>query len=451
METTVRTISKCTIKPASPSARARCDLSEWDLAMLSAHYIQKGLLFHRPPLPVPAIADALQTSLSVALRHFPPLAGRLVTEKPDEDDDRVLIYIDCNDTGAEFTRAVADGASVADVLTPRDVPDFVKSFFTPDAAVNHDGHTLPLLSVQLTELVDGVFVGCSFNHVVGDGTSFWHFFNAWAEICRAGVGGAETQFSINRPPVLERWFIDGNNRIKVPFTDPDKFIERFSSPVLRERIFHFSSESIAALKAKAKRENSATSAATISSFQSLCALVWRCIARARGQPCEQKSGCRLAIENRSRLRPRLSADYFGNAINAAPTMSTAGEVLGNDLGWAARTLNRMVAAHDDGAIRQWLKRWLEAPMTYWLSGFDVHSIMVGSSPRFDMYGCEFGWGRAVAQRSGPACKFDGKVSAYPGREGGGSVVLEICLKPEYMAAFEADPEFMSAVSVSGDV
>ncbi|KAK1275324.1 hypothetical protein QJS04_geneDACA001575 [Acorus gramineus] len=337
--------------------------------MLSAHYIQKGLLFHRPPLPVPAIADALQTSLSVALRHFPPLAGRLVTE----------IYIDCNDTGAEFTRAVADGASVADVLTPRDVPDFVKSFFTPDAAVNHDGHTLPLLSVQLTELVDGVFVGCSFNHVVGDGTSFWHFFNAWAEI------------------------------------------------------------------------NSATSAATISSFQSLCALVWRCIARARGQPCEQKSGCRLAIENRSRLRPRLSADYFGNAINAAPTMSTAGEVLGNDLGWAARTLNRMVAAHDDGAIREGLKRWLEAPMTYWLSGFDVHSIMVGSSPRFDMYGCEFGWGRAVAARSGSANKFDGKVSAYPGREGGGSVVLEICLKPEYMAAFEADPEFMSAVSVSGDI
>ncbi|KAK1275328.1 hypothetical protein QJS04_geneDACA001571 [Acorus gramineus] len=366
--------------------------------MLSVHYIQKGLLFHRPTLPVPAIADALQTSLSVALRHFPPLAGRLVTEKPDEDDDRVLIYIDCNDTGAEFTRAVADGASVADVLTPRDVPDFVKSFFTPDAAVNHDGHTLPLLSVQLTELVDGVFVGCSFNHVVGDGTSFWHFFNAWAEICRAGVGGAE----------------------------PDKFIERFSSPVLRERIFHFSAESIAALKAKAKRENSATSAATISSFQS-------------------------AIENRSRLRPRLSADYFGNAINAAPTMSTAGEVLGNDLGWAARTLNRMVAAHDDGAIRQWLERWLEAPMTYWLSGFGVYSIMVGSSPRFDMYGCEFGWGRAVAARSGPATKFDGKVTAYPGREGGGSVVLEICLKPEYMAAFEADPEFMSAVSVSGDV
>ncbi|KAK1276926.1 hypothetical protein QJS04_geneDACA001580 [Acorus gramineus] len=56
-----------------------------------------------------------------------------------------------------------------------------------DAAANHDGHTLPLLLVQLTELVHWVFVGrvlvqpCRRRR---DGTSFWHFFHAWSEISK---------------------------------------------------------------------------------------------------------------------------------------------------------------------------------------------------------------------------------------------------------------------------
>ncbi|KAF3515407.1 hypothetical protein F2Q69_00000306 [Brassica cretica] len=73
---------------------------------------------------------------------------------------------------------------------------------------------------------------------------------------------------------------------------------------------------------------------------------------------------------------------------------------------------------------------------------------MGSSPRFDKYGCQFGMGKAVAVRSGYGGKFDGKVSAYPGREGGGSIDLEVCLLPEFMEALESDQEFMSLVSSS---
>jgi hypothetical protein len=72
--------------------------------------------------------------------------------------------------------------------------------------------------------------------------------------------------------------------------------------------------------------------------------------------------------------------------------------------------------------------------------------MMGSSPRFDMYGCDFGWGKAVAARSGNANKFDGKTSLYPSREGGGSMDAELTLTPEHMAALEQDEEFWAAVS-----
>uniref|UniRef100_A0A803R953 BAHD acyltransferase n=2 Tax=Cannabis sativa TaxID=3483 RepID=A0A803R953_CANSA len=78
--------------------------------------------------------------------------------------------------------------------------------------------------------------------------------------------------------------------------------------------------------------------------------------------------------------------------------------------------------------------------------FDPFTVMMGSSPRFNKYGCEFGMGKAIAVRSGYANKFDGKVSCYPGRDGGGSIDLEICLKPEFMCALESDEEFMGFAS-----
>ena len=63
-----------------------------------------------------------------------------------------------------------------------------------------------------------------------------------------------------------------------------------------------------------------------------------------------------------------------------------------------------------------------------------------------MYGCDFGWGKAQALRSGSANKFDGQIAAFPGREGGGSIDLEVGLLPEVMELLESDEEFQQVVS-----
>lgn len=81
-----------------------------------------------------------------------------------------------------------------------------------------------------------------------------------------------------------------------------------------------------------------------------------------------------------------------------------------------------------------------------LSVTDGWGLAMASPLRFDIYGNDFGWGRPVAVRSGCANKTDGKVTSHPGRKGGGSVDLEICLLPEFMNALELDDEFMAAVS-----
>ncbi|KAJ8491630.1 hypothetical protein OPV22_013351 [Ensete ventricosum] len=455
----VAIVSKCTVYPHRKSDLGDLPLSVSDLPMLSCHYIQKGLFFLSPPVPIASLVSLLASSLSRALSLYPALAGRLCTLP----DGRILIS--CNDAGAEFSYATAASFSLPDLLPPSsDVPSAVKSLFPLDGAVSFHGHFRPLAAFQLTELADGaLFLGAAVNHAVVDGTSFWNFFNAWAELCRGGSPA---------PPDFRRNYFGGSKAVlQFPGGRGPEVTFPVDAP-LRERIFHFSREAILDLKSRANCRAESVAAGylpnteiydenshdqkpvavneeeEISSFQSLCAHVWRSVTRARTRlPAEATTTFRMAVNCRGRVAPRVASNYFGNAIQSAPTKALVAEVAGRDLRWTAELLHRSVADYRNEAVRRVVAEWEAAPRCFPLGNPDGAGITMGSSHRFPMYeGNDFGWGQAVAVRSGRANKFDGKMSAFPGREGGGSVDLEVCLAPETMAALLRDDEFMSYVS-----
>ncbi|KAM1162427.1 hypothetical protein PS1_001396 [Malus domestica] len=475
-------ISKSTVFPDRPSALADLPLSVSDLPMLSCHYIQKGLFFPLPPSP---IIPLLKSYLSQTLSRFPPLAGRLTTYSTGH------VHITCNDAGADFIHASAPSLSIRDVLDPTDVPDCVKEFFAFDRTVSYSGHHNAILAVQVTVLSDAVFIGCSVNHAVIDGTSFWNFFNTFAELCRASSSSlSPNEMTITRQPDFSRNSVLISAAVlRVPAGGP-KVTFNVDEPV-RERIFSFSREAIQKLKArtnnkkwsengdvllstveilgkqsndpyqnkdndarvtsiienwsKNSNDNSKTTA-EISSFQSVCALLWRSVTRARNLPSSKTTTFRMAVNCRHRLEPKLDAFYFGNAIQSIPTYATAGELLSYDTRWCAEQLNKNVKAYDNDRVRGVVGDWERDPRVFPLGNFDGAMMTVGSSPRFPMYDNDFGWGRPMAIRSGRANKFDGKISAFPGREGGGSVDLEVVLAPDAMAGLETDSEFMHYVS-----
>ncbi|KDP44821.1 hypothetical protein JCGZ_01321 [Jatropha curcas] len=477
-------VSKCTVFPDQKSTMGDLKLSVSDLPMLSCHYIQKGGLFTRPPISIESLISSLKCSLSRTLTQFPPLAGRFRT------DSNGYVYITCNDAGVDFLHATATHISVYDILSPNYVPDCVKTFFAFDRTVSYDGHYKPFLAVQVTELADGVFIGCALNHSVTDGTSFWNFFNTFAEFSR-GIKKISRQPDFSRNSVLVSPAV-----LQVPEGGPKVTFDE-NAP-LRERIFSFSREALLKLKARAnnkkwidnsgidavelmgKQSNdpfhhqingkmmtkilesfyknavskpqetesngSAVAAVEISSFQSLCALLWRAVTRARKLNPNKTTTFRMAVNCRHRLNPKLDPLYFGNAIQSSPTYASAGDVLSRDLRWCAEQLNKNVQAHNDGTVRRFIETWEENPRCFPLGNFDGASLTMGSSARFPMYDNDFGWGRPLAIRSGRANKFDGKISAFPGREGGGSVDLEVVLSPETMAGIESDFEFLQYVS-----
>ena len=71
---------------------------------------------------------------------------------------------------------------------------------------------------------------------------------------------------------------------------------------------------------------------------------------------------------------------------------------------------------------------------------------MSGSPRFNVYGTDFGWGRPIAVRSGGGNKPYGKTTLFQGADEG-SIDIEACLFPETFEAMMEDAEFMEAVTV----
>lgn len=457
----IRYISTSTVRLATDDdhceelTHMKIELTPWDLRTLPNNYMQKGLLFRKPPPPSTALSDHhqlsadsfiqhLKTTLSQTLNVFFPLAGRLALVENDDGSSSSSFFLDCNNDGVEFVHAAADDVSVDDILKPLKVPDdIIHSLFLLNGVSNYLGTSKPLLALQVTELVDGVFVAYAANHSVLDGTSMWHFLNTWTDISRRGG-------CCSGPPDFGRGFLRGI--VDLPVRIPPSFIdkltddsEKFIPPPLQQRIFRFSKEKIAELKAKA---NAGMCTTKISSLQALLAHLWVSITRSRRYlKADEEVSVGVALSMRQRMEPAVPEKYFGSTVVTQRVSSGVGELLQKGSAWAAWEINKSIGSFTSIEMRKFAEDWAKNPVITKLARRSGNSLFVGSSPRFDVYGNDFGWGKPLAVRSGPSNKFDGKLTVFQGLEEGG-MDFEACLLPETMEALAEDVEFMETLTVT---
>ncbi|WCJ31237.1 HXXXD-type acyl-transferase family protein [Euphorbia peplus] len=445
----IRIISSNTVK-ASNTSHTNKALTPWDLQLLLHIPIQKGLLFHLPnpnssqQNNISSLIQHLKTSLSLTLNFFTPLAGRLAAVN---HHDMINFSINSNNAGVLFVHASADAITISHLTQSTYIPTVVKSFFPLNGMKNLDGISNPLLGVQITELRDGIFIGCTMNHVVADGSSFWHFFNSWSEISRCHLGGYTHNGVLNISKLPKFSLPDGVDcivnhipRSSIEVTCSDDYV----LPLLKERVFHFTRREIAELKSRA---NSEMGTNEISSLQALLTHLWRSITRCRNLDPEEEIGCKLVIGARTRWNPPLPSNYFGNAFQTGTVSLKAKELLENGIGYAAWKMNKMVALHSEAKLMTFIKEWRENPKLMTVGNLlPKNALLTSSSPRFNVYGNDFGWGKPIAVRSGGANKNDGKINIYQGIEDG-SIDIEVCLSHEVFKAMENDVHFMATVSV----
>ncbi|KAJ8530005.1 hypothetical protein K7X08_036840 [Anisodus acutangulus] len=333
-------------------------------------------------------------------------------------------------TSEQFNHAIADGVIVGDILESNCVPHVVRDFFPLNGVKNLEATSQPFLAVQVKEFVDGIFIGCTNNHALVDGTSFWHFYGSWAEIS----SGSNV---ISKIPYLQRQFpfkFDHFcNHISIPnerINASDKFIP----PALRERVFHFTKENVSKLKAKANLEMNTTK---ISSLQAVLAHVWRSVIRCRRLDHNQETTFEVSINMRGRLNPPLPEGFFGNAIYTATITIKPGELLEHGFGWAALQINEIIASHDHEKLKCIYESWMNDPAVPNLVNYPSNYFMLHNSPRFNFYKYDFGWGKPIAHRSGMGNILEGKITVSPGLEEG-SIILEIYFSSETIQALEED-------------
>jgi hypothetical protein len=246
--------------------------------------------------------------------------------------------------------------------------------------------------------------------------------NSWSEISR-GLPHVSKLPNFSRVSLY-----DNESRVRIPQSEPQLAVKTIGDPSsLQERLFHFSKEMIAELKAKANAEMETD---RISSLQALLAHIWRSFVCSSGSDNVQAyTTLRLPIGARSRLNPPLPEGYYGSAVRIIEFKLEKKELVERGLGWIAWNLNRKIASQTDEELRKYYEGWAKSPQVI-IRRKNIW-VMIGS-PTFNMYGCDFGCGRPVAVRNGTGIKFDGKVTFLPGREEG-SIDTEICVSRETMS------------------
>ena len=425
------------------------NLAPWDLKYLKMAPIQKGLLFHKPKTNQ---IDHLKQTLSSTLNFFPPLAGRLVITQHDELNNASCSII-CNNVGALFVHAIAENTTISDILQPKYVPPIVSSLFLLNEMQNYEGTSQPLLAVQVTELIDGIFIGFAINHVGLDAKSFWHFINSWAEISQG----------FNKPtkiPSFKRWFPNNINLpIRFPFTkeaQKQPFTNEAQNQqceVSSHRIFHFTKEQILQLKSKANAEisssNSSDKIITISSLQALLSHLWRLIISKQNLKPEERSAFVLPIDCRSRMCPKLEENYFGGGIGAtAYVIMQVGELVESGIGKIAMEMNKEISSksHPKKVMSDY-ESWLKTPSISEPGRSSSNLLIASSSPRFNYYGNDFGWGKPIAVRNGVGLERNiGRVIVLGGAEEG-SIDIQVCLPYDILEAMGNDHLPMDAMTV----
>ncbi|KAK7381162.1 hypothetical protein VNO78_33688 [Psophocarpus tetragonolobus] len=185
---TVKVIEQCQISPppgsVPPTSRL---LSFLDLPWVYCDPVQIIYFYeflHSSNHFLQNVLPILKHSLSLTLQHFFPFAGNLVI--PPKPNFPHILYTNENsisftiaESTSEFTSLIAD--------TARDVRDshpFVPILPTP-TTIKFGAWLFPCMAIQLTIFPNSGFSICTtFNHVVADARSFYHFMKFWCNVCR---------------------------------------------------------------------------------------------------------------------------------------------------------------------------------------------------------------------------------------------------------------------------
>ncbi|KAL3644164.1 hypothetical protein CASFOL_012096 [Castilleja foliolosa] len=450
-------VEQCRVAPPSGApAEQLLKLVHMDMPPLCVPNSVKTLFFYKLRCSeshfMDIIVPSLKNSLSLTLKHFPPLAGKILID--NNSGMPVSQYVDGQDS-LSLTIAV----SYADFLSltgyhPRDAaqlhgfaPD-LSDIFTPTTK-------LSVFAIQLTLFPNqGVCVGITGNHAIADGATLLLFLKKWACINKfngddSASGGKECL------PVYDRDLVwDGDRRAMECWRVVSNWMSLSSSfpsivsfqEHMVEATFALSVGEIQKLKnlviIAAANSKKREGVIRVSSFVVACAHLWTCLAKSAATAGDQEVGddepdyLSFPINCRGRLNQPLPDNYFGNCTVLAITESTYGKLRGKE--------GFLVAAERiSGSIDKTIGNGIDGSPKFYLDFLGrlgemvgKRMLCVGGYPGLDFYGTEFGWGRPIKFEA--LQRTDFQVAFFSNsRENRGGLEICVSMSKVKMDAFAA--------------
>ncbi|MQM20617.1 hypothetical protein Taro_053642 [Colocasia esculenta] len=456
----VRVVAQCRVSPSIDGHPAfggevSIPLTFWDVFWVGGQTVERLFFYRWPGLTTPHFAASalprLKLSLSLALRSYYPLAGRLRPPQPapsPEDKFHIL----CTDADSiPFTLAELCGDEdqypFFDQLAgdhPRGIDTFRPLVPEIPPATGGDG----LTALQVTVFPGaGVCICVSIRHAACDGSGFTSFVKAWASTCRSvGRGGEEEAASpAGELPVIDRTLVFDPRGLYRVFYDAMlrckdvKWPEVEAGPAVVQSTFLLRRVDIEELRRQVSEQGA--SVARYSSFVLSSAYVWVCLLKAaseRPPPTPEVGDAAyfaFAVDCRSRLIPPLPSSYFGNCLGSCFVEAKRRDLLSDQgsVGRAAEAIACSVGGlGTDGRVLQDAEKWISKAMAWMPS----RPLSVAGSPRLGVYSTDFGWGRP-AKVEVLGIEKTGAISLAESRHGDGGIELGVALPSGEMAKFSS--------------
>ncbi|KAL0015108.1 hypothetical protein SO802_002177 [Lithocarpus litseifolius] len=142
----------------------------------------------------------------------------------------------------------------------------------------------------------------------------------------------------------------------------------------------------------------------------------------------------INVDARSRLRPSVPGNYFGNCLTSCVAIAERNELLGEKgVAVAAKAISEAIRNLDDGVLKgagKWLSLLLTLKKDKLLGGVPE----IAGSPRFELYNADFGWGKPTKVEMISIDK-TGAIRVSETRDGAGGIEIGMVLNKHVMEEF----------------
>ncbi|KAJ4729121.1 HXXXD-type acyl-transferase family protein [Melia azedarach] len=428
----VKFTSKYVVKAIGPLPEPHV-LTLSNLDLLSGRFPVQYLYFYRRSQldkNYPRILESLKLSLAKTLNFYYPFAGRIV-QNPQTNEPEII----CDNNGALVLGAEANVPLKN--LDFYNLNEFLKGKLVciqPDFP----------LQIQVTSYTcGGVSITFTFDHALGDASSFGKFLVCWSELAQ--------QKSITCTPDHRR-----NLRPRFPPTYSPYLDQTFVKCTMEEilnmppmnislkRLYHIDASNITKLQQEARLNGK-----NITKIEAFSAYIWKIMVNC----IDEKHGkCKMGwlIDGRRRIVSDQNAmsNYIGNVLSLAVGEASVTELKQGSISEIANRVHESITqvTNEDHFLD--VIDWVECHrpglmLSRIFFGREGPTVVVSSGRRFPVAELDFGFGNPVlgAVSSTVERVGVGYINQRASAKSDGSWTVSAILWPELVTALESDSIF----------